>query len=112
MKRIIEWLAIAAIGAMPLAQAQDFPTKPIRVIVPFPPGGPSDNLARPLLQKLGEQLGQPVVIDNRGGANGNIGADMVAKSPPDGYSLVISHASPHGFAPGIVKYLMVREAVG
>lgn len=70
------------------AHAQAWPAKPIRMIVPFPPGGPSDNLARPLLQKLSEQLGQQVVIDNRGGANGNIGADTVAKAAPDGYTLL------------------------
>ncbi len=65
-----------------------WPNRPVRVVVPFPPGGPSDNLARPLLQKLGEQLGQPFVIDNRAGANGNIGADAAARAAPDGYTLL------------------------
>jgi tripartite-type tricarboxylate transporter receptor subunit TctC len=80
--------ACAAVARPAHAQAQAWPTKPIRMVVPFPPGGPSDNLARPLLQKLGEVLGQPVVIDNKGGANGNIGGDAVAKAAPDGYTLL------------------------
>ena len=68
--------------------AQAYPNKPVRVIVPLPPGGPTDNLARPVLQKLSENLGQQFIIDNRGGAGGNIGADAVAKAAPDGYTLL------------------------
>jgi tripartite-type tricarboxylate transporter receptor subunit TctC len=70
------------------AQA-DWPSRPIRMIVPFPPGGPTDIVARPLAQKLAETLGQQVVIDNKGGAGGTIGADFVAKSPPDGYTVLM-----------------------
>ncbi len=70
------------------AHAQSFPAKPIRVVVPFPPGGPADNLARPVLQKVSASIGQQVLIDNRGGAGGNIGADAVAKAAPDGYTLL------------------------
>jgi tripartite-type tricarboxylate transporter receptor subunit TctC len=76
------------------AQAQDYPSKPIRIIVPFQPGGGSDTLARLLAQKLHTKWGQPVVVENRAGAGGNLGAELVAKSPPDGYSLMISSPGP------------------
>jgi tripartite-type tricarboxylate transporter receptor subunit TctC len=71
------------------ALAQPFPNKPLRLVVPFPAGGPTDIVARPLAQLLGEALGQSVIVDNRGGAGGSIGADMVAKSPADGYTLLM-----------------------
>jgi tripartite-type tricarboxylate transporter receptor subunit TctC len=80
------------------ALAQSYPAKPVRIVVPFPPGGPIDMTTRPLAQKLTEGLGGAVVVDNRGGANGNIGAENVAKSPPDGYSLVVGAGG--GFAIG------------
>lgn len=86
-RRLLLTGATCATLALP-AFPQAWPSRPIRMVVPFPPGGPSDNLARPLLQTLGDALGQPVVIDNKGGANGNIGADSVAKSMPDGYTLL------------------------
>ena len=73
---------LATLSATALAQA--YPTKPIRVIVPFAPGGTSDVLARLFGPKLHESMGQPVIVENRPGASGNIGADLVAKSPPDG----------------------------
>jgi tripartite-type tricarboxylate transporter receptor subunit TctC len=76
--------------AAPAAFAQAWPAKPIRVIVNFPPGGAADQLARMIGTPLGEALGQPVVIENRAGANGNIGGEVVAKSPPDGYTLLLS----------------------
>jgi tripartite-type tricarboxylate transporter receptor subunit TctC len=67
-----------------------YPAKPVRLILPFPPGGPTDLLGRVIAQKLSDQLGQPVVVDNRGGAGGNLGVELAAKSPPDGYTLVLS----------------------
>jgi len=73
--------------------AQSYPTKPVRIVVPYPPGGGNDLLGRPIAQKLTEKWGQNVVIDNRGGASGMIGAEIVAKSPPDGYTLLLC-ASP------------------
>jgi tripartite-type tricarboxylate transporter receptor subunit TctC len=78
------------------AQAAAYPAHPIKFIVSYPPGGPADILARTLAQKLAEGLGQPVVVDNRGGANGNIGAEIAAKAPADGYTLFMmtsSHAA-------------------
>jgi tripartite-type tricarboxylate transporter receptor subunit TctC len=70
-----------------LAAAQDFPTKPIRLIVPFPPGGPNDILARVVGQRMSELIKQPVLIDNRGGQAGVLGTDAVAKANPDGYTI-------------------------
>ena len=73
--------------------ADEYPSKPIRIIVPFPPGGGADVLMRPLSKKLTELLGQPIILDNKPGANGNIGADYVAKAAPDGYTLLIGNSS-------------------
>ena len=70
--------------------AQAYPSKPVRLILPFPPGGPTDLLGRAVAQKLADQIGQPVVADNRPGAGGNLGLEVTAKSPPDGYSIVLS----------------------
>jgi len=82
---LIAATACAAIAA----QAQTYPTKPIRVIVTFPPGGSSDTVTRLISPRLSERLGQPIVIENRPGGGGGIGADVVAKSAPDGYTLVV-----------------------
>jgi tripartite-type tricarboxylate transporter receptor subunit TctC len=82
-----------------LAGAQAYPTKPVRLIIPFPPGGSNDVVGRAMGQQLGERLGQSVVIDNRGGAGGIIGTNEAAKSPPDGYTLLlISTAFPTSIA--------------
>src|SRR6185436_9004357 len=72
--------------------AQTFPSKPVRIVVPFPPAGPTDILARVVGQKLTENLGPQFIIDNRPGANGNIGAEIVARSPPDGYTMLLATA--------------------
>jgi tripartite-type tricarboxylate transporter receptor subunit TctC len=85
-------LGIAAVDAA----AQSYPTKPVRIVVPFGAGGPSDLLARAFGQKLAEAWGHAFIIDNRGGANGVVGADIVAKSPPDGYTLVLATNGTHG----------------
>ncbi len=87
-------LRIAAIffALTSFAHAQDFPTKPIKLIVPFPPGGPNDIIARVVASKMQDLIGQPVVIDNRGGAGGVIGTDAVAKAEPDGHTIAITSA--------------------
>ena len=98
--------AIALAGAMlgaAAAQAQGvapgYPAKPIRFVVPFPPGGPLDIMARGIGQKLAESWGQPVVVDNRPGAGGSLGAELVAKSPGDGYTLLMGAVSTHAINP-------------
>lgn len=96
-------LVLTALSSLGTAQAQTWPTKPLRVIVNFPPGGAADQLARAIGQPLSEALGQPVVIENRAGANGNIGGEAVAKAPNDGYTLLMSSGgmvsvNPHLYA--------------
>jgi len=86
----------AAVTLVPLPAAGQYPVKPIRIIVPFGPGGPSDLLARAVGQKLTEAWGQQVIIDNRPGANGIVGSELAAKSAPDGYTLVIGTNGTHG----------------
>src|SRR5690606_29057618 len=81
------------------AAAQAWPARPIRFVVPYPPGGPLDQVARALAEKLREPLGQPVVVENRPGAGGNIGADLVAKAAPDGYSIVMGAVATHAINP-------------
>ena len=90
MLRVLALMLLALAAGTPPAFAQAFPTKPIRLILPFPPGGPSDILGRAMSQKLGEQMGQQVIADNRPGAGGNLGLELTAKAPPDGYTLVLS----------------------
>jgi tripartite-type tricarboxylate transporter receptor subunit TctC len=86
-----------------LAAAEDFPTKPIRLIVPFPAGGPNDIIARVIGQRMSELIKQPVLIDNRGGQGGVLGTDAVAKSNPDGYTIAISSAGALAISPGMEK---------
>ncbi len=91
MRAVLRIVAALFVLALP-AQAQDFPTKPIKLIVPFPAGGPNDIIARVVGAKMSELLGQPVVIDNRGGAGGVLGTDAVAKAEPDGHTIAITSA--------------------
>jgi len=99
-----KFLAIAAcVLAAGSVFAQAYPTKPVRLIVGFPPGGGTDVVARVLAQKLTEWWGQPVTVENRAGATGTIGADLVAKSAPDGYTLIMGHVNSHGIAPNLFK---------
>ena len=97
MRTLPASLALAfLLAALPItaAHAQTYPTKPVRVIAPFPPGGTSDTIARTLGQKLTEAWGQQIVVDNRSGVGGSLGAAVAAKSPPDGYTLLVGNVGP------------------
>jgi len=97
-------LAIALTGfGSGAVYAQVYPEKPIKMIVPFPPGGPTDVQARIIAQKLGIQLGQPVVVENRGGAGGMLGSEIVAKSAPNGYTLLMGASGPQAIGPLMAK---------
>ena len=93
MKKILCGL-LCSVAAV--ASAQTYPTKPVRLMVPFPPGGSTDIVARIVAQKLAAQLGQGVVIENRGGAGGSLGTAVVAKAPADGYTLTVGTTSRYG----------------
>ncbi len=105
--RLLLALLLAVAPAAVLAQA--FPTKPIRLILPFPPGGPTDPLGRTIAQKLSEQLGQQVIPENRPGAGGNLGLEVASKSPPDGYSLVLT-SSVIASAPALYAKLNFKQS--
>jgi tripartite-type tricarboxylate transporter receptor subunit TctC len=90
----------ASFFASALAIAQSYPTKPPRLISPYPPGGGTDATARIIAQALGDQMGQQVIVDSRGGASGRIGTELAAKSPPDGYTLVLGNVAPLAILPG------------
>jgi tripartite-type tricarboxylate transporter receptor subunit TctC len=105
----MKWISLTAAGALAMAAtlacAQGFPTKPIRFIAPFPPAGSSDLLARILSQRMAEQLGQPVVVDNRAGASGSLGTEMCAKAPADGYTLVLGSIAGFAINPHLLKHV-------
>lgn len=109
-------VAIGVVASLGLAQsglAQTFPSKPIRVIVPFAPGGPNDVVGRVVAQKLGERFGQPALVENRGGLGGTLGVEVGLKAAPDGYTLVIGAVSNLTIAPAIfpkLGYQPLRDA--
>ena len=104
MMRYLHMFAVWPIAAtIPAFATTDFPKRPIRFIVPFAPGGVSDIIARTIAYKTADSLGQPIVIDNRGGAGGTIGASMFAKAQPDGYTLGTGNISTHAVAPHMYK---------
>lgn len=106
MNTIIRAALLSALaGAASLAAAQTFPNKPVRIVVPYAAGGPIDMTTRPLAQRLTESFGSQVLVDNRAGANGIIGTDNVAKSPADGYSLVVASGGSFAIGPHVYAKL-------
>ena len=104
MKKTIAMLmGTLAIALSPAAMAQAYPGRTIRIVVPFAVGGIADTFSRVIGQKLTDSWGQPVVVENKTGAGGNIGADLVAKSPPDGYTLVMGNIGTHAVNPYVIK---------
>jgi tripartite-type tricarboxylate transporter receptor subunit TctC len=102
--RPFRWLVLGLLLLAPsMAAAQDFPAKPIKLIVPFPAGGPNDIIARVVGQRMSELAGQPVLIDNRGGQGGVLGTDAVAKAAPDGYTIAITSAGALAISPSMEK---------
>jgi tripartite-type tricarboxylate transporter receptor subunit TctC len=101
---VIVAVATTLAGLAP-ACAQGYPTKPIRIIVPYPAGGTSDILARSIGQKLSESLGQPVIVENKPGANGNVGAEFVARAAPDGYTLLLADIGALAISPSVYPQL-------
>ena len=102
-RRMLYCLALAALAA-PVAQAQTYPDKPIHIVVAFTPGSATDVVARAVAQAMSQSMGQPIVVDNRPGAGGTIAATLVAKAPPDGYTLLV-HSSGHTVNPSIYPNL-------
>lgn len=112
VKRMCCALSAAALIASHGAMAQDYPNKPIKMIVGFSPGGFTDVLGRLIGQKLQERMGQPVIVENKVGAAGTIGADFVAKSKPDGYTLLMGHVNSNSIAPALypkLPYDVIRD---
>src|SRR5687767_4894265 len=106
MKQLLTLTALAVTASFcGMAGAQQYPAKPLRMIVGFAPGGGTDLVARIIGQKMSENWGQTVVVENRAGATGTIGADVVSKFAPDGYTLLMGHVNSHGIAPSIFKKL-------
>lgn len=107
MKRLVAFarplLFAAALALAPSAQvlSQQYPSKPVRWVIPFPPGGATDVIARMVAQKLTESWGQPVVVDNRAGATGAVGSEIVARAPADGYTILMGTATTHAVSPAV-----------
>ena len=99
--RIFVAAGLALIGAQQIAVADDYPSRPITLIVPFPPGGSTTVMARNVADKLSTQLGQQIVVDNRGGAGGTIGTRAAAKAAPDGYTILLGYTGTLSIAPSL-----------
>jgi tripartite-type tricarboxylate transporter receptor subunit TctC len=98
-------LAVTGIAGWQSAHAQSYPSKPLRLVIPYPPGGGTDTIMRPFVQYLSERLGQPVVIDNRGGAGGSMGMEAVARATPDGYTILAGLTAQLAVNPALYKKL-------
>jgi tripartite-type tricarboxylate transporter receptor subunit TctC len=110
--RMRSWTAVLMLALSSAAAAQSFPNKPLRLIAPFAPGGSLDLIARGIGQKMSESMGQPVVVENRAGASGAIGSEAVAKSAPDGYTMLLGATTTHGINPALnpkLPYDAVRD---
>jgi len=103
VSKMLAALSVALAMSVACAQAPAYPSKPVKLVVPFPPGGSLDIAGRLIAQKLTEMWGQSVVVENKPGAGGNIGADFVAKSPPDGYTILLGALSTHAVNPSLYK---------
>ena len=104
MRRLIDFAVATTLIAVSHANAQDYPNRPVRVVVPFSAGGPAEIIARLTTQKISADVKQPFVIDTRGGGGGTIGVDIVAKAAPDGYTILL-HTIGHVIAPGLYRKL-------
>ena len=104
-RMLLTLITAALVAAIVPAAAQEYPAKPVRLVVPFTPGGTTDILGRLVAQKLSEAFGRQVLVDNRPGAGGTIGSDIVAKSPPDGYTLIMGHIGTFGVNPTLYPKL-------
>src|SRR6266481_3086607 len=102
---VLKACALAALALSAAAHAQVYPAKPLRMIVAYPPGGGTDIVGRMLAQKLGESLGQSVVVENRGGASGNIGTELAARAAPDGYTVLMGNVAPNAINVSLFKDL-------
>src|SRR5687767_9351504 len=98
-----KYLSLALVVFITTANAQSYPSKPIHLIVPFPPGGPTDIVGRLVAQKISEGIGQPVVVENRPGAGGTVGSNAAAKAAPDGYTLLYGSTSTLAIAPSLYR---------
>lgn len=102
-RALLAWGGLSALAASPLAQAQAYPAKPIKLVVPFPPGGGGDTLARLVMAQVSKELGQPIVVENLSGAGGNIGAQNVARATADGYTLLYGTNGTHAINQSLYK---------
>jgi tripartite-type tricarboxylate transporter receptor subunit TctC len=104
-RRLLATAALLSVASAVRAANEEYPDKPVRLVVPFPPGGGADNLARAIMPKVSQALGKPIVIDNRPGAGGNVGAEFVARSAPDGYTLLYGTNGTHSINQALYRTL-------
>jgi tripartite-type tricarboxylate transporter receptor subunit TctC len=104
-RRLLAAAALLPVASAARAASGEFPDKPVRLVVPFPPGGGADNLARAIMPKVSQALGKPIIIDNKPGAGGNVGAEIVAGSPPDGYTLLYGTNGTHSINQSLYRNL-------